>query len=64
MAAGPLTVVTSQISIANTTAYVLIDTGASHSFIAGGYVKKLDREPDDITQPLLTATPLIETMES
>ena len=64
VAVGPSTVVTGQISITNTTAYVLIDSGASHSFIAGGFVKKLDRKPDDLAQPFVTATPSGETMQS
>ena len=35
-------VVASQISIAHTSAYTLIDFGASHSFVSATFVKKLD----------------------
>ena len=63
-AARPSTVVTGQISIANTIAFVPIDSGAFYSFIAGGCVKKLDRKHDDLAQSFLAATPTSETMGS
>ena len=39
-------VVAGQISIARTSAYTLIDSGASHSFVSTNFVKKLDMVPD------------------
>ena len=37
--------VVDQISIAHTSTYALIDSGASHSFVSALFVKKLDMEP-------------------
>ena len=42
--AGTSQVVAGQISIAHTSAYALIDSGASHSFVTALFVKKLDME--------------------
>ena len=38
--------VTGQISIAHTSAYTLIDSGASYSFVSASLFKKLDIMPD------------------
>ena len=41
---GTSKVVVGQISIAHTSAYTLIDSRASHSFVSAIFVKKLDME--------------------
>ena len=43
--AGTSQVVAGQISIVHTSAYALIASGASHSFVSVMFVKKLDMEP-------------------
>ena len=40
---GPSNMVPSQISITQTSTYVLMDTGASHSFVPASFVEKLNR---------------------
>ncbi|XP_062100945.1 uncharacterized protein LOC133806878 [Humulus lupulus] len=44
--AGTSNMVSGQLPVANNSAYALMDTGASHSFIATSYVDKKDRKPE------------------
>lgn len=46
--------VTGQLSIANTEAHVLFDSGATHSFASHAFAKKLDRFKDRIRQTFST----------
>lgn len=54
---GPSTTVTGQLSVANLSAYSLIDSGASHSFIAAHTSNKLEWKKEVFTQPFYTVTP-------
>lgn len=51
-----------QISVADTSAYALIDSGASHS--AGKFVKQLDVKPEPLSQLFTTTTPSGEILGS
>ena len=62
--AGPSTVVTGQLPIANILAYTLIDSGASHSFLARKLIGKLEWKVEKFSQPFITITPAGETYES
>ena len=53
----PSTMVTGQLSVANLSAYSLIDSGASHSFIAAHTSNKLEWKKAVFTQPFYTVTP-------
>ena len=64
VAAGPSTVVTDQLPITNLSLYTLIDSGATHSFIASRLVDKLDWRKETLSQPFFTATPAGDLYES
>ena len=57
-------VVASQISIAHTLAYTLIDSRASHSFVSTIFVKKLDMEPILLDEVCDVSMPLGENLTS
>ena len=54
--------VSGQISIAQTSAYALMDTGASHSFISASFVEKLNRRPEPMPVICGVSLPLGEDM--
>ena len=49
--------VASQISIAHSSAYVLIDSGALHSVVSALFVKKLDMEPMMLEEVCVVSLP-------
>ena len=51
-------VVTSMLSVANKKAYVLINSGATHSFVSTVFGMHLDRPCNALSQPLLVSTPV------
>ena len=57
-------VVASHISIAHTSAYTLIDSGASHSFVSAIFVKKLDMEPVLLDEVCVVSLPSGENLTS
>ena len=54
--------VAGQISIAHTSTYTLIDSGASHSFVSALFVKKLDMEPVLLDKVCVIALPSGENL--
>ncbi|WP_265645602.1 hypothetical protein, partial [Escherichia coli] len=52
--AGPSNVVTGQLSVANQDAYVLFDSGATHSFTSPRFAEQLGRKVDRIGQTFKT----------
>ena len=55
--AGTSIVVVAQISIAHISAYTLIDSGASHSFVSATFVKKLDIVPNLLDEICIVSLP-------
>ena len=55
--AGTSKVVASQISIAHTSTYTLIDSGVSHSFVSANFVKKLDILLDLLDEMCIVSLP-------
>ena len=62
--AGTFQVVAGQISIARTSAYALIDYGASHSFVSAMFVKKLDMDPALLGEACVVFLPSVEILTS
>ena len=62
--AGPSTVVTGQLPIANLLAYTLVDSGASHSYLASRLVGKIEWEAKPLSQLFCTVTPAGDMYES
>ena len=62
--ASTFQVVAGQISIAHTSAYALIDSGALHSFVSGLFVKKLDMEPVMLKEVCVVSLPSGENLIS
>ena len=62
--AGTSQVVAGQISIAHTSTYALIDSGASHSFVSAIFVKKLDMELILLGEACVVSLPSGETLTS
>ena len=62
--AGPSTVVTGQLPVANLSLYSLIDSGATHSFIASKVAEKLEWDRQILSYPFITITPAGDTYES
>ena len=60
--AGISQVVVGQISIAHTSVYALIDSGASHSFVSAMFVKKFDMEPILLGEACVFSLPSRETL--
>ena len=56
--------VAGKISIAYTSAYTLIDSGASHSFMSTVFVKKLDMKPVLLGVACVVSLPSGETLTS
>ena len=61
---GTSKVVVGQISVAYTSAYTLIDSGTSHSFVSATFVKKLDMVPDLLDEMCIVSLPLGENLTS
>ena len=61
---GTSQVVASQISIAHTSAYTLIDFGASHSFVFVIFIKKLDMKPVLLDEICVVSLPSRENLTS
>ena len=61
---GTSKVVAGQISIAHTSAYTLIDSGASHSFVSSTFVKKLDMLADLLDEMCIVSLPSAENLTS
>ena len=57
-------VMAGQISIAHTSAYALIDFGASHSFVSAIFVKKLDIKLVLLDEVCVVSLPLGENLTS
>ncbi|KAL5583320.1 hypothetical protein UlMin_015762 [Ulmus minor] len=55
--AGTSNVVTGQLTVANSNAYILFDSGATHSFISTAHENQLDRAKDEISQAFRTSLP-------
>ena len=53
-----------QISIAHTSAYTIIDSGASHSFVSTNFVNKLDMVPDLLDEICVVSLPSEENLTS
>ena len=58
--ARPSTVMTGQLPLANQDAYVLIDSGTTHSFTSSKFAKQLGRGSNRIRQPFTTTLPSME----
>ena len=57
METRPSNVVSSQISLANALAYALIDSEASHSFIAASFIKKFGIVPEILSDVCSVSLP-------
>ena len=57
-------VVAGQISIVHTSAYTLIDFGASHSFVSATFVTTLDMVPDLLHEMCIGSLPSRENLTS
>ena len=57
-------VVAGHIFIAYTSTYILIDLGASHSFVSATFVKKLDMVPDLLNEMCIVSLSLGENLTS
>ena len=64
VSAGPSTVVTGQLFVANLSLYTLIDSGASHSYLANRLIDKLEWNKESLTYPFITVTPARDMYES
>ena len=62
--AGPSTVVTGQLPFAQQDAYVLFNSGATHSFTSPRFAKKLGKGSDRIGRTFRTALPSGEVLLS
>ena len=62
--AGSSTAVTGQISVASFSAYALIDSGATNSFIASRRSDQLSRNKETFSYPFVTVTPSGERYQS
>ena len=62
--AGTSTAVTGQLSVGNLSAYVLMDSGATHSFIASRVAEKLGSEKLNFSYPFITVSPAGDLFES
>ena len=62
--AGTSQEVAGQISIAHTSAYILIDSGASYSFMSVLFVRKLDMEPVLLDEACIVSLPSGENLTS
>ena len=58
--AGPSTSITGQIIVSNLNLYALIDSGATHSFIASRLIDRLEGKRKLMTTPFITKTPMGE----
>ena len=56
--------VADHISIAHTSAYALIDSGASHSFVSTLFIKKLDLKPVKLEEMCVVSLPSGENLAS
>ncbi|XP_062113992.1 uncharacterized protein LOC133825004 [Humulus lupulus] len=54
--------VSSQLPMANNSAYALMDIGASHSFIVASFVDKIDRKHETMVNVCGVSLPLVEDM--
>ena len=61
---GTSKVVAGQISIAHTSAYTLIDSGASNSFVSATFVEKLDMVTDLLDEMCIISLPSRENLTS
>ena len=61
---GTSQVVAGQISIAHTSAYALIDSEASHSFVSTLFIKKLHLEPVMLEEICVVSLPSGENLAS
>ena len=64
MRAGSSTAVTGQIFVDSFSAYALIDSGATHSFIASRKSGQLAEHQKEFSYPFVTATPYGEKYQS
>ena len=61
---GPLTIVTGQLSVANLSLYMFIDSGITHSFILRKAANILEGTRIELTHPFITAIPAADMYES
>lgn len=59
-----LTVIQGTFSIYNSTAHILIDTGATNSFVSSKFAKNLEIKPETLCQVLVIETPPKGLLES
>ena len=57
MEAGPSKLVTAQLPVTNLSLFTLIDSGATHSFIANKVADKLEWKKECLAYPFITMTP-------
>ena len=63
-AEGNPSVISGELSISKTSAYVLIDSGAIHSFASPVFIRKMENVPDIINRPFSVMVLLGETLNS
>ncbi|KAI3437402.1 uncharacterized protein J3R85_005383 [Psidium guajava] len=61
-ASASKTVISGTLSLNGHKAYVLFDTGATHSFVSAQYVKLHDLDTELLVEPLVVTTPLRDSM--
>ena len=62
--AGPSTSVSGQLSVSNLSLYALIDSGATHSYIASRLCDKLEGNTQIFSTPFITITPTRDAYQS
>ena len=62
--AGPSTSVSGQLSVSNLSLYALIDSGATHSYIASRLCDKLEGNRQIFSTPFITITPTRDAYQS
>ena len=64
IAAGPSTLVSGQLSVSNLSLYALIDSGATHSYIASRLCDKLEGNRQIFSTPFIIITPTRDAYQS
>ena len=63
-AEGNPSVISGELSISKTPAYVLIDSGATHLFASQAFIRKIKNIPDIINKPFSVMVPSIKVLNS
>ena len=62
--AGPSTSVSGQLPVSNLNLYALVDSGATHSFIAKKLINRFEGDRRTLNNPFITVTPTDDVYQS